>query len=289
MENENNNIHTDTQSAREREEQRLASLYGPPELRESLKEENAEEIVMESAQEEDPKEAPVEIPQLEPEVEKIQKSYATGIPIDEETDTDVWFALADALKIIFSPILIPVYVTILVFQLSMFSAVSGTIKLVFTLVAFAFCTLAPIVIIMLLKRYGYIKDMMLSERRERTLPYSLMFFALGGTALFFAFKGATNWFWMLYIGGATSALVNMIINFKWKICSHATALGALVAAMLIIQTKGMPQVEIMWWEIGAVLAAGIVGSSCIATRGSNLWQVLVGYATGFIPVILFEI
>ena len=283
----------------EKEDRKLAAKYGPPELRESiLKEDEAarslekeREATMEPEPETFISEENMKMEKPETIVsEENRKMEKPEIMVSEESEEfGIIGNFANGLLSLFSPILMPLYVTILIFELSMLSVVPGNVKLSFTLIAFGICCVLPWLLIYVLKRSGFISDWQLSERRERTLPYSFMFFALGGTALFFAVKGAPSWMWFIYIGGATSALVNMLVNFRWKICCHATAAAALVATMVVIQSSGLPQVGMMWWEIGTILLAGAVGSACLIARTHSLLQVLAGYATGFIPIILFAI
>ena len=289
--NKENENQTDIvkETAEELEKRRLASLYGPPSLREAL----SEEI-------EEPKKGEEEHIDVEiDETEETDEETVIVTPSPEHetvhTKTDpkenygILEELARGLMIIFSPVIIPLFATILIFELSMLTMVSGGVKLSFTLIAFGICCVLPWLLILALKRGGFISDWQLSESNVRVLPYSFMFLALGGTALFFAVKGAPSWMWFIYIGGATGALLNLLINFKWKICCHATATAALVGLIMVIQNNGLPPTDLMWWEIGTILVAGLVGSACLITRSHTLMQVICGYITGFVPIILFSI
>lgn len=304
---ENDNTRPMGSSDGKHEERRLASLYGPPSLRDEI----SGEALIESVEETEPVSAqtsersePIfnsETERRDPTLSAIELSYEMAekgpktleqSPEDskaEEYDNSVLAGVARGFLLFFSPILMPLYVTLLLFELSMMSLVGFEVKLSLTLIVFGICSLLPFLLIMVLKRAGFIKDYQLTERQERTLPYSFMFFALGGTALFFAVKGAPSWMWFIYIGGATSVLLNLLINFKWKICCHATAAGALVAAIMIMQTSGLPPFDLVWWEIGSILFAGVIGSACLIVRTHTLLQVLCGYATGFLSVILYSV
>ena len=193
------------------------------------------------------------------------------------------------LLIFVSPLLIPLYLTILIFKLSILEMVPTATKTVFTLIILGLCSLLPLLLIIGLKKAGLIKDIWLSRRKDRTIPYMIMILALGGAALFFAIKGAPAWMWLIYAGSGAAAIANMAINFRWKICNHATGTAILACAILVMQNFTYPQMNLIWWETGAVILAGITGTLCMAGRTHTLLQTVAGYCTGILGVLLFQL
>ncbi len=191
---------------------------------------------------------------------------------------------ANIISWVFVPLLMPVYGIILIFSLSFLAYAPFHTKLVFTLIVFGANFLVPMLLVLLLKKMGIIDDIGLNGRRERLIPYIITIVCLGGTGLFLYLKMAPLWVAMFYAGGALAALINLIINFRWKISAHAAGIAGLVA-MLIQVTKEGPSADAMvWWIVGAIITAGLLGSARIWLGRHTLLQVLAGSAVGFLCV-----
>lgn len=189
----------------------------------------------------------------------------------------------------FSPLLVPTFVTLIIFLLTILAVVVPGGALPYSLTVFGATCLVPFIAIYILMRVGAVKDFLMLDPRERTIPYIIEFLALGGVALFFVFKGANPWMWSIYCGGAAVTLANFLINFRMRISCHCSAMAAMVAALIVINSYGLPQVSLFWWVVAIVFFAGYVGTVAIYYGRHTLWEVLAGYATGFLGVILFSL
>ena len=191
---------------------------------------------------------------------------------------------ANVISWIFVPLMMPVYGIMLIFSLSFLGFAPFHTRLVFTLIVFGANFLLPMLLVLLLKRLGIIDDIGLNGRKERLIPYVITILCLAGTGLFLYLKMAPLWVAMFYAGGALAALINLLINFRWKISAHAAGIAGLVA-MLIQVTKEGPAVHgMVWWIVGAILTAGLLGSARIWLGRHTLMQVLAGSAVGFLSV-----
>ncbi|MCM1152357.1 MAG: hypothetical protein NC328_01720 [Muribaculum sp.] len=184
------------------------------------------------------------------------------------------------------PMLVSVYATMMIFGLSSLHIASHSTKAVFTLIVFGFNAVLPMLLVFILKAMGIVQDVGLNGRQERLIPYIIMIISYMGTAVFFHFKGAPLWMCLFYAGGALAALINMLINFRWKISAHAAAIAGVAAMLLVINRVGYPCCDLTWWMLGTVLAAGLLGSARIWLGRHTLAQVLAGYAVGFLSVYL---
>lgn len=184
------------------------------------------------------------------------------------------------------PMLVSVWATIMMFNLSALSMVPTATKTVFTLIVFGFNAVVPMVLVFVLKAMGIVQDIGLNGRKERLIPYIIMIVSYIGTAIFFYYKGAPLWAAMFFAGAAVAAVINMTVNFRWKISAHACAAAGVVAMLLIIQRVGMPTVDLGWWTAGTVLLCGLLGSARIWLGRHTLGQVLAGYCVGFLSVYL---
>ncbi len=182
------------------------------------------------------------------------------------------------------PLLMPVYGIILIFNLSILSLSPATTKLVFTLIVFGINFIFPLLMVLLLKKMKLIDDIGLNGRKERLIPYIISIVCLGGTAWLLWNKGVPMWVAMFYAGGALAALINMIVNFKWKISAHAAGIAGIVAMLIQITKDGFPMPGMTLWIAGAILLAGLLGSARVWLGRHSLMQVLAGNTVGFICV-----
>lgn len=190
---------------------------------------------------------------------------------------------------VFSPLLVPTYVTLLVFLLSMLALILPGAALPYTLTVFGATCMVPLIAVYVLMRVGALKDFQMYDPRERILPYVIEVLALGGCTLFFFFKGAAPWIWCIYCGATAVALVNFAVNFRLRISNHCSAIAALLAALMVINRSGFPQASLFWWVVGTVIVAGYIGMMAVVYGRHSLREVLAGYATGFLGIILFSL
>lgn len=198
-------------------------------------------------------------------------------------------ALMQFLYDIFNPFLLPAYCTLLIFELSILAMTSPGAAVAFTLTALGATCLFPLIVIALLRGLGVIDSISLSSRRQRIFPYILMFIGMGAFTIFISVKAAPQWMLDVYLGATTMVLVNFIVNFFLKVCNHCSGLAGILAMLFVIHKSGLPHFSLDWWIIGTVLLAGVIGAIAILTGRHKLSEVFVGYATGFLPVILFSL
>ncbi len=191
---------------------------------------------------------------------------------------------ANLISWIFVPLLMPVYGIILIFSLSFLSFAPFTTKLVFTLIVFGANFIIPMLLVLLLKKMGVISDIGLNGRKERLVPYIITIVCLAGTGWFLYMKMAPLWVAMFYAGGALAALINLLVNFRWKISAHAAGIAGLVAMLIQVVKEGPATPGMTWWIAGSILLAGLLGSARIWLGRHTLMQVLAGTAVGFLSV-----
>lgn len=208
-------------------------------------------------------------------------------PVQPEDNTPLERFITRCANVIswaFVPLLMPVYGIMLIFSLSFLSYAPTHTKVLFTLIVFGANFLVPMILVMLLKKLGLIDDIGLNGRKERLIPYIITIVCLGGTALFLYMKMAPLWVAMFYAGGALAALINLLVNLRWKISAHAAGIAGLVAMLIQVIKAGPTSAGMTWWIVGAILTAGLLGSARIWLGRHTLMQVLAGSAVGFLSV-----
>lgn len=187
------------------------------------------------------------------------------------------------------PTLVPVYAILLILNLSLISYTTPTaMKVLVTMVIFGINSLAPMIIIYLLKYFGLINDVALNRRSERPIPYAVTLICYLLSAWYLYRHGAPDWVVMFFCGGAAAALVNLVVNFRWKISAHAAAMGGVCYILLRI-AHDIPDMKCIVWLSVWLLLSGMLGFARIWLRRHTLPQVLAGYANGFICVWLMTL
>lgn len=230
----------------------------------------------------------VDIPlQSETPSEASKPEPVSDVPVQPEDNTPLEHFItlcANILSWVFVPLLMPVYGIILIFSLSFLSYAPFHTKLVFTLIVFGANFIVPMLLVLLLKKLGMIDDIGLNGRRERLIPYIITVICLAGTGIFLYLKMAPLWVAMFYAGGALAGIINLIVNFRWKISAHAAGIAGVVAMLIQVIKEGPSSYGMEWWIVGAIIIAGLLGSARIWLGRHTLLQVLAGSAVGFLSV-----
>lgn len=191
---------------------------------------------------------------------------------------------SNAISWILVPLLMPVYGTIFIFKLSVLDMVSPGMQTAFTFIIAGINFVVPVLLILLLKFLGVVNDVGLNGQKERAIPYVITAISLGVSAWFMAIKGAPIWVCMFYVGGAVAAIINLVINFRWKISAHAAAIAGVIALLIRLEKDMAVEPELFIWLLITIGAAGLLGSARIWMRRHTIWQVLAGYVVGFASV-----
>lgn len=255
---------------------------GNEEFASELIEEVKVEIVEETASEEP------EIDSEQPVVESTDEPKTSRAETEAPctTDKSPWGIVSHTVSWLMVPMLMPVYGTILIFTLSILSLSSAATRLWFTAIVFGINVMLPVLVIILLKWFGIVSDPGLNVRKERSIPYIVCILCLLATAWFMYVKHAPAMFCLFYVGGAIGGLVNLLINFKWKISAHAAGVAGILALLIRISSDGFPQGNVMLWLLIWILLAGGTGSARLYLQRHTFWQVMAGYAVGFLSVYI---
>lgn len=194
--------------------------------------------------------------------------------------------VSQILSYIFSPLLVPTYGMILASFLSVLSVLSARVLCTTVAITFVITCVIPACGIMAMYKTGFLTDPGLNVRTERSLPYALTILCYVGCCFFLYRAGAPSWLTMFYAGGGAAALINAVVNLKWKISAHAAAMGGLVAMLFRIAAMHQSVVDLNIWISAVVVLAGAVMTARVYLQRHTLMQVLAGCANGFLCVWL---
>ena len=160
---------------------------------------------------------------------------------------------------------------------------------IYSVTWFGITVILPLIVLRFLRRFRLISDYTLRERDERTLPYVVSLVTLGVLVWFMMSHGAEPWLWTIYVGGCATILINLFVNYRIRVSNHASGVAALLAMFIALQRSGMILFPLGWWVIGTVVVLGVVGTAAMAVGRHRFVDVVVGYLTGFLPIILISL
>ena len=199
-----------------------------------------------------------------------------------------WERAADGFSHVLSwilvPLIMPVFGILFIFRLSVLDVISTGMQTAVTFVIAGINFFAPMLLIFLLKLFGVVQDVGLNGQKERAIPYVITAICYGGSAWFVASRGAPIWVTMFFVGGVVAALINLCINFKWKISAHSAAIAGLVALLIRLQRDVAVEPELFTWLLITLGCAGLLGTARVWLNRHTVWQVLAGYVVGFCSV-----
>lgn len=231
----------------------------------------------------------IEEPEHMPEVPENTAPDNSGEPSGDDNQASdkssrVIDIAATAISWIMVPLLMPLYGIILIFGLSFLSFAPIGSKVIFTLLIGIITVILPALAVMLLKKLGVVQDVGLNGREERFIPYLITILCMCGAAWFVWSKSFPIWVVMFFAGGALAGIIELAVNFRWKISAHAAGVAGIVALMVWLMREGLPHPRLMVWLIVAIACAGMVGSARLSLRRHTLMQVVCGYIVGFCSV-----
>ena len=196
--------------------------------------------------------------------------------------------ISEILSVLFSPLLVPTYGVILAAFLTILRYLPVNLLCTAVGITFVITCLIPVSIIMALFRSGMVSDPGLNERKERYLPYGAVVLCYLGCGFFFFKASAPLWLPMFFAGAALATVINVAVNYWWKISAHAAAMGGLVALLFRIVASHYALYNMNLWLSAVIILAGAVMTARVYLGRHTLWQVLAGCANGFICVYLMS-
>lgn len=186
----------------------------------------------------------------------------------------------------FGPPIVPVYGMAIALWLSMLRVLPLSTRLwVLGVVALMICVV-PLVCIWALWKLGHLSDPALKQQNERTLPYIITLVSYAACAGFLYVSQAPMWLVMFMVGAMLAVIICTLVNRKWKISAHMTAMGGLMALTTRMAVSHLCIVDMIWPMVIVTILCGMVGTSRLIMQRHTLGQVLAGFAVGFLCVYL---
>lgn len=187
------------------------------------------------------------------------------------------------ISLVFQPLLMPTYAMALLMNMDVFMPMPLIWRWIAIIGTFMFTGLFPALPIWLMMKRGDVKDLFISKREERTMPYLFSFMAYVFWALFlWRTLQFPTFIVAMGMGSAGSIFVIVFINLKWKISAHLAGMGGFCGGIFgVCYRLAMNPL----WLFGIILAiSALVALSRIELKAHTPGQTLAGFAVGFILV-----
>ena len=151
-------------------------------------------------------------------------------------------------------------------------------------IVFFFTVVLPISFLPLLKIWKVISSVELSTRKERFIPQFVATVCFILAHYFLVKVGAPRAITMFTLSISVLGLLSLFITMFWKVSIHMIAIGGIVALVFMLFMKY--NFSSFYLFSFLILLSGAIASSRLYLKSHNIWQVLVGYSSGF-SVVFF--
>lgn len=186
---------------------------------------------------------------------------------------------------VFQPLLMPLYGIIILLQTPLFQYFSFWYHVIAIGGTILFTAILPALPIVWMMHKGDIKDLFISKREERTMPYLFSMLAYVFWVLFLWRTLNFPLSLLVYpIGCVVSIVAMTFINLKWKVSAHLTGIGGLIGGIFGVSYQ--MALNPLWLFILAIIISGLVAISRVYLKAHTMGQVIVGFLLGFILVFV---
>ena len=192
--------------------------------------------------------------------------------------------LAQLISVVTHPIFLPTWM-FLIFMATGLCELALIREDICLAIVFATTFVMPALSLLLLKKIKIIKSITMERREDRFIPLFVMVIFLYATSRFFNGIIALGLYNFYLICNLLLCVVVFWINIYWKISMHGVGWGAFVATLLIMTTV-LTDIFLPYFII-SILVSGVVGSARLYLKSHSASQVYVGFAVGFIIVLIY--
>ncbi|MBL7923841.1 MAG: hypothetical protein JNL88_06555 [Bacteroidia bacterium] len=185
------------------------------------------------------------------------------------------------ISVFFHPLFMPLYATWLLLHSGSYLsyAVTPRLQQFLYIVIFVSTYLLPASIAWIMWQRGWIRNLEMEERSERTLPYFLTLCCyLAGVYLLFSLP-VPRLFALTVLGAGLAILFAFLINLRWKISVHMIGIGGMMG--LFYGYGRYFHLQSLWSLVLIALLAGILGSARLYRKAHSPAQVYAGFLCGF--------
>lgn len=195
---------------------------------------------------------------------------------------------AKVLSILFAPFYFSILAFLVMFIFSYMKMLPLNYKLMILGIVYVFTVAFPLLGIAAYRRLSGLRRHQMTRSELRFVPYSITIVSYTCCLVLMENLHIPHFMISILVGALAIEVVCVIMNYWFRISTHAAAAGAMNGALLAFSI--IFNFNPMWWLCLTILIAGMVGSSRIILRQHSLMEVgygtLIGFLCGFIFILL---
>lgn len=182
---------------------------------------------------------------------------------------------------LFSPLLAPTYALALALWFTLLRYLPLGVKMMALGGVFFITAVIPALVIFILYRMGRVSDMSISNKSQRTLPYSVSIVCYIGAGLFMSSMQAPAWLDAFFYGAAAVSVLSLVITHWWKISAHTGGVGGLAAISYWLAFHNIIALPLIWVSLSFALVGAMAWARLYLNHHTPL-QVFAGATMAFI-------
>lgn len=180
------------------------------------------------------------------------------------------------------PYLVPLYVVAtLLFGATTYSMFPMRLKFYLLWVFALYALILPLLVVTFIRRLGYNRfKAWFRGRRRRILPLMVGACCYLLCAITLMKAPSLLLFRKIALAAMLCEVFCLMVLPVWRVSLHLTAMGAVVALMVVLNIVGA--LSLFWAMLAAIVVAGLLASARLYMGRNNGLQILVGFASGFL-------
>ncbi len=203
-----------------------------------------------------------------------------GDPDDTPLPNSASVSFAKYISAVFSPLFMPTYCMATALWITSLSATPEKARFISSLIVLFITAAIPFAMILGLMRTGQVKDIDISNKRERFIPIIATGLCYIAAAIYVHRLKAPDWLPMMFVGAFATAIICAIISRWWKISAHGAAVGGFIGMLVRLDVMHLVEFEIIYWLIAIILLGGVIGISRMILRQHTPIQFIAGEILG---------
>lgn len=189
---------------------------------------------------------------------------------------------------VLQPMLMPTFGMILLLFTDVFSFYPPAWKWLAVGGTFLFTGILPATPILIMLKRGELRDLYISKKEQRTLPYLFSLLAYTFWAIFmWRVLYFPTFIVAMGVGSTISIIIILMVNLKWKISAHLSGIGGVAGG--VFATCYQLAINPIGLFIAVLFFSALTAYSRIELKAHTPAQTLAGFSVGFLIVFLFGI
>jgi len=191
--------------------------------------------------------------------------------------------LTQLISIIFHPIIMPVAGLIIISNSGIYaSVIEPSLRNYLYFVFFAFTVLLPLALVPLYYYTGLVKNINMSGRKERLVPFYITLILYFAAYLLIKSLPLSRIYGKFMFSACTTLSVVFIISIFWKISAHMAGVGGITGLLAVLSY--IFNADMMFFLITLIIVAGLTGYARLQEGSHSPLQVYIGFLAGFLTV-----